>query len=463
MKNMNSKYSLFIVICCFLCQGCNILNVDEPNNKIIGADLFKDNESARSAVLGIYSAISGTLNLLSGSTTIYTGMYADELTYTGTGTNMIEFYQGTLSPDNLILDSNFWTTAYLFIYQVNACLEGLEKSKSLTTSVKEQLTGECLFLRALLYFYMIQLFGDVPLVTVTDYRVNEKMPRTDIKIIEEKILADLLQARELLSVDYPSTEKVRASRWVAVALLARVYLQQKNWINAEREASEIINTKLYYLEKLNNVFLANSPEAIFQFKPVLPGYNTLEANTLIPTGTTRPQLAITTSLLGAFEPNDKRRDAWIRSQTVNGIKYYYPFKYKQRPDFSASFKLTEYCTVFRFAEMYLIRAESRAALGLLPEAIKDLDSVRLRAGLPSIAITNPGISDTDLLRKIRQERRTELFAERGHRWFDLKRTDSVNATMIPLKPGWLERNHVWPVPRTQITLNPFLIQNNGYN
>lgn len=456
-------FLLFIVVLWLFSQGCSkILNVDNPDNKITGSELFKDNEAAESAVLGIYSAASGTSDLLSGSTSIYTGVYADELTYTGSQASITEFFQGTVASTNSTIEINFWNNTYRFIYQVNACLEGLHKSQSLSAGVRAKLTGECRFLRALLYFHLVQFFGDVPLVTVTNYNANENMPRTNTVRIKDSIRADLLSAKELLPETYPSGEKARANKWAAAALLARHYLYEQEWAKAEAAASEIIQSGVYHLEALNNTFLANSAEAILQLRPVLTGYNTMEGNMLIPTGVSRPVCPLTKQLLSAFETRDKRRTAWVNSKSANGITYYYPYKYKQRANFTSSFKLTEYTMLLRLAEMYLVRAESRAYLEQLSAAITDVDSVRSRAGLPLIAVTNPNISLAALKDKIQQERRIEFFSESGHRWFDLKRTGKANETMTAIKPGWKETQHLWPIPHAQIALNPFLTQNAGY-
>ncbi|WP_232538894.1 RagB/SusD family nutrient uptake outer membrane protein [Chitinophaga tropicalis] len=448
---------------CLLGQGCSkLLNVDNPDNKITGVELFKDNEAAESAVLGIYSAASGTSSLLSGSITVYAGLYADELIYTSTQVSTTEFYHGPIAVNNTVLESNFWNNTYRFIYQVNACLEGLHNSTSLSSGVKARLTGECRFLRALFYFYMIQLFGDVPLVTVTNYNTNENMPRTSVAQVKDSILADLLNARELLSEEYPSNEKVRANKWAAVALLARYYLYEEKWTKAEAAATEIITSNVYQLDEPNKVFLANSSEAILQLRPVLAGYNTMEGNMFLPTSTSRPVYPLSGYLTASFERNDKRRSAWVNSKVVSGVTYYYPYKYKQKVNFTSSFKLTEYSMMLRLAEIYLVRAECRVHLEQLSGAIADIDVIRSRAGLPLVAVTAPDISSALLNKKIQQERRIEFFAEWGHRWFDLKRTGKAYETMITIKPGWKETQHLWPIPYPQISLNPYLTQNPGY-
>jgi hypothetical protein len=447
----------------FLFQACSkILDVDGPVNKINGKDVFTNDASATSAVRGIYSAASGSSNLLSGSMTIYPGMYADELEYTGPVLSTADFYKNEISTDNETIEVNFWGDAYKFMYPVNVCIQQLENNKTLTPGVRDQLAGECKFFRALLYLYLIQLFGEVPLITSPDYTVNQAEGRTNIAFIRQRILDDLLSAKELLSEQYPTPERVRVNKWAAVALLARVYLYLGDAEKAEKEATEVINAGIYHLDTPENAFLASSAEAIFQIMPVYEKYNTMEGNVLIPTGASKPVISMRASLISAFEANDKRMSNWVGRKTVNSITYYYPFKYKQRTNFTPSFKLTEYTTVLRLGEIYLIRAESRALQGLLTTAVQDIDSIRKRAGLPLIAVTNPGITQAALLDRIQKERRIELFAEWGHRWFDLKRKGKAAATLSVIKPGWKDTDTLWPIPASQIKLNSTLQQNPGY-
>jgi len=461
-RQISKQFLLVVTICCFSLSCNNILDVDIPANKAVGDELFKNKESAETAVLGIYSAIAGTSNVFAGVITSYTAIYADEAFFTGQAISAQEFYNGAISTTNTILETNFWNNSYKIVYQINACLEKLNKSTVLSNAIKNQLSGECMFLRAFIYFQMIQLFGAVPLITVTDYRVNENMPRTEPGAIRKSILTDLLSAKDLLSDAYPGTERARANKSTASALLARYYLHQQQWQDAEKEASAIINTGHYRLTALDDVFLANSDEAIFQIQPVLAGYNTMEGNNFIPTEAGRPSYALTTYLRDAFEVNDKRWNSWVKGKVSDGITYYYPFKYKRKADFTSNPKPVEYNMIFRLAEILLIRAESRVHLNSLPGAIADLDAIRQRAGLPLIQTTDPGISAAELSEKIERERRVELFTECGHRWLDLRRMGKATETLQTIKSDWKATKELWPIPQSQRALNPALGQNEGY-
>jgi len=117
-------------------------------------------------------------------------------------------------------------------------------------------------------------------------------------------------------------------------------------------------------------------------------------------------------------------------------------------------------------EQCLIRAEARAQQGNLNGAISDLDIIRKRAGLPLIANTNPGISQSVLLTAILHERQVELFTEWGHRWLDLKRTNNVDGVMNTVttqKGGTWNSDWQWyPITLSELQTAPNLVQNEGY-
>jgi hypothetical protein len=114
--------------------------------------------------------------------------------------------------------------------------------------------------------------------------------------------------------------------------------------------------------------------------------------------------------------------------------------------------------MLRLAEQYLIRAEARAQLENIPGAQEDLNAIRSRAGLPDTDADDKA----SLLLAIERERQAELFAEGGHRWLDLKRTNRADAVLGPLKADWQTPDALFPIPDAERQLNPNLTQNDGY-
>lgn len=447
------------------------LEVDLPSNLTLTENVFASEETANGAMLNIYGQLfSGNINPYWLS--YLTSISGDELipynpavqsTYLNAGTSA-EGFTGFV-----------WDNGYNLIYQANAVLEGCEMSKSLPARLKGQLKSEALFSRAYFHFLLYNLFGDIPIVTTTDYPKNAVVTRKSKIEVYAQIVADLNKAIIGLNDKYvtadgirESVERIRPNKAAATALLARVYLYMEQYEQSAILANSLIENSNYKLTDINGVFLANSSEAIWQLKFLATStYNTPEANQYIlrsaPALSNRSE--ISKQLLYAFDTSDLRRTSWIGKLADNsGIDYYYPFKYKIRTGADGK----EYSTVFRLAEQYLIRSESRVYLNNISAGIEDLDVIRKRAGLPLIAVIKPDISKSALLDSILAERRREFFVEFGHRWFDLKRTKTVDQVMSIVSPAkggaaWNTNKQLWPIPQTEIIANPNLKQNEGYN
>jgi len=470
---MQSKNILFIrchwcycILMIFAFSACKkLVQVAEPIDTITTPDTFRDSALATSAVVEIYSDLAYGKNILrfsTGSITIDAGMSADELIPFGDGSN--QFLINKLLSTNTELSSTLWSPAYFDIYMSNAVIEGLKSSTTLSTSLKNQLSGEAKFLRAYCYFYLVNLFGDVPLNLSTEWEKTSLLGKSAVELIYAQMIADLRDAQSLLYDDYSVSggDRIRANKWAARALLSRIYLYTKDWENAEAQATEVINnTGTYSLtDDPQGAFLVNNSEAIFQLQTINPIiYATQEARKFIPTSHTKsPSFYLTSQLLKAFEPGDKRRSQWVDSTKSGGKYYYYPSKYKVRQGSAGN--ITEYNTPFRLAEQYLIRAEARAQRNNLADAINDLNVIRERAGLVDLSTS---LTQTEVLAAVAQERRIELFAELGHRWFDLKRTGVADSVLSLIKSDWTADAKLYAIPLSEIQRDPYLTQNAGYN
>ncbi len=436
------------------------IEVDLPVDTLNSDIVFADAQTAGSAVIGLYTSMMAIQPVISsGGVTVYTGLSSDELYNSNVAnTTASEFFANSVLPTNSIMSANFWQKGYSIIYHANACVKGIEHNPQLNQSAKNQLLGEAYLTRAFIYYYMVNLFGDVPLLLTTDYLENQQTARTPVDVVYAQIVTDLKNAGTLLGEDYATNERVRPNRWAATALLARVYLTLGQWELAESESSQVIDNGHYSLEaNLNDVFLASSTEAIWQLMPVTQGYNTTEGMTFVPAGWSAapPNFPLTSHLMSDFEPGDGRLQHWVTSKTVQDQVYFYPYKYKIG---EYGFPLTEYYMLCRLGEQYLIRAEALARQDKTEAAMQDLNMIRQRAGLPFIT-TN---TRDELLNAIARERRIELFAEWGHRWIDLKRTQKSTDVLSPVKPGWQATDTLFPIPLSEIQLNPALQQNPGY-
>lgn len=469
---MKSGYFNLLLITFFAgLMGCKkFIDVDAPITSASSATVYTSNAQAAAVLTGIYGQmVSTAIQAASGrqSIAVSAGLSADEFeAYSSVGTYHPNLYTNSEG----VNVTGLWTDLYKYIYPANAALEGLSKSTTLSDSVKKQLTGEAKFIRAFCYFYLVNLWGDVPLVLSTDFHVNQQASRTASATVYAQIIADLEDARNLLDDKFvaptgaTTNDRVRPNKGAATALLARVYLYKGNWQKAETLSTEVINNPRYSLmSNLNDVFLANKNEAIWQIPPVTSGVNTQDGNALIRTTApnTLEPVSLTSLLVSEFETGDQRKKNWVDSITISTKKYYYPKKYKVKTGST----VTEYLMILRLAEMYLVRAEAEAQLEKYTEARNDLLALRRRAGLADATLT--ANDKPSLLIAVMHERRVELFTEWGHRWLDLKRTGNVDAVMsvvCPLKGGaWDTRFQWYPIPPTEILNNSNLIQNPGYN
>jgi hypothetical protein len=465
--NFVKRLTLVVFFGLLLLSCESFLEVDIPKSRIVSEAVYKKDATAIAAISGIYHQMMNSDDFSGGSyasVTALAGLSSDELVSHFEQADLLtEFYQNELTPQQN-LNWVLWSSCYETIYSANALIEGLARSSTLSSKTKVQLEGEARFVRAFCYFYLVNLFDDVPLITSTDYRINRTAPRTPAREIYNQIVSDLVSAQELLSEEYISIEKVRPNKTAATALLARVYLYRKDWTNAEIQTTAIINNSQYSLESdLNNIFLANSNEAIWQM--IQPAYVTGTFEGDLFTMTSGPNsaqpVALTNSIVNAFEPGDLRSANWIGNYDDGTAVYYFPTKYKNTSQTMEPVN-SEYSMVLRLAEQYLIRAEARAKQVNLAGAIADLDMIRIRAGLPLMQDANPGMNEADLLLAIEQERKVELFTEWGHRWLDLKRTDRANA-VLATKPYWQPTDVLYPIPEQEMLNDPALRpQNHGY-
>lgn len=478
--------------------GCKkFVDPGAPTNSINAANIFGNDATAIGVLTGRLTNLSNGSDIAGGLTSglcIATGLASDELTEFDMSTSLqgvnVMFYQNSYGP--LTGMPNYWPQSlYPEIFSVNSAIEGLVGNNALTPAVQHQLLGEAYFLRAYYYFDLVNMYGDVPIVTQTNPQVNFKLPRSPKADVYKLIVSDLQAADSLLSDQFlggnlvsTATDRVRPTKWAALTLLARVYLYQGDYTDAATCASLVINNGgLFSLVPLDKVFLMNSNETIWSLPPV---WNTTQPSTydgayfiLPPTGPNTNSTYITLpnagqivwplymnrGLYADFESGDQRRDHWTDTVHVTDAQgnylATYPYAYKYKQGWLNYGSVVEYHIVMRLAELYLIRAEARAKNGDVPGAQSDINTIRTRAGLSNTTANSPDA----LVAAVAQERRVELFTE-GHRWFDLQRTgaiDSVMSVVCPQKGGlWSSYKALFPIPNTEIQNDPNMTQTPGY-
>lgn len=459
LRNTIIKPLLVLCSVVVIFMSCDdFVQADLPDSQLTAPAVFEDKATATSAMTNIYSKIRdyGILSGASNGLSHTLGIYTDELTYFGTGASATDFYTNSLTGSDTELKA-LWTTSYNQIYAANAIIHGVTHSKSLSSADRNLLKGEALFIRALLHFYLTNLYGNVPYIATTDYVANSKVTRMPVEAIYSFVKTDLNEAISLLPQDYLSSGRTRPNVYTAHALLARVNLYMGLWAEASNEATAVLNhTQRYAMTSIDATFKMGSSATIWQLSPALATYNTEEGSTFIFASGPPPRSALSSALLLSFETNDLRKSHWIKGVSDVATTWYYSFKYKKsRTDGTSD----ERSILFRLEEQYLIRAEARAQQGELTGAKEDLNRIRNRAGLGNTTAGNK----EEILMAIIDERRHELFTELGHRFFDLKRTNGLSSALTPLKPGWDATDLLFPLPDSELLLNPNLKpQNPGY-
>lgn len=440
--------------------GCeDYLEAEDPVGQLSTEAVYEDENTATAAVTSLYAILRDDVIITGNPTGMggVMGLYSDELDYYGTpGEGLENFYSHQIIASNSTI-SGTWNGSYNLIFMCNAAIEGLEGSQTMTIEVKEQLKGEALFIRGMIHFYLTNIFGDIPYIKTTDYQKNREAERMPEEIVYENIIEDLTNSKNLLALSYPTWERTRANKWVVAALLARVYLYNGQWDKAEQESNLLLNNSEFILEEnIQNEFLKESTSAILQLKPKNNGDNTLEGSTFIFSTGPPPLMALNVSLVQDMEDGDLRKQNWIMELTEGSDTWYFPYKYKQNLNTGTS---VEYSIVLRISEQYLIRAEARLMQGNILGAEDDLNIIRQRAGLENTTAQN----SQQLLDAIITERRFELFSEYGHRWFDLRRLGIAGEILSPIKSGWKSTDILFPIPESELLLNPKLEpQNPGY-
>jgi hypothetical protein len=429
------------------------VEIGAPPTQILFEDAFKSDASAQSTVLGLYSSGTSAPGVI-GFYSYLAGISADDLQYNSTDALYQEFATNSITNTNGYA-ANAWASSFGFVKNTNNVISGLTNSTLLTPALKNQLLGEAKFMRAFAYFYLVNLYGDVPMPLKDDYAAfeNAALARSPVAAIYAQVISDLTEAQTLLPVTYTGTFRGRINRYAATSLLARVYLYQKNYAGAEAQASEVISSNVYSLPTPASAFINTSNEVIWQIANI-NGFTTFGAN-YVTSATVIPTYSLNDDTYRSLEALDLRKTNWTALKTIGGKTFNTITKYKV-----ASGTGNEYSVALRLAELYLIRAEARAQQNNLTAATSDLNMIRVRAGISAIGTD---LTQLQLLAAIEQERRVEFFGEWGHRWLDLKRTNRVDAVMSAARPTtWKPTSALFPVPQSQILLNASLTQNPGY-
>ena len=486
---MKLKYNLIaIALLGFRFSSCSDFLEQNPQTDLSENDFYKTADDILSAVNGAYSSLQE--GDIYGNWYVFGEIPSDNTRnqLSGSVTTQNEFDQFYIDTQNSMI-ANFWKAAYKVINRTNTILgriDGIE----INTELANRYKLECKFIRALMYFNLVRVYGDVPLV-LKEISISESYDilREPKENVYNQIIADLKEAQDL-PVSYSTAEDGRATQGAAKALLANVYMTLHKYAEAETILAEIINSGRYSLlentpgslniDGYKNVFSPvnhNSKEGIFEIQFLKGGYGegSNYANNFAPENSGTNVVAVggtggnnipEMDIYNAYEEGDLRRDfsmslgyydnrknnEWVESRYV--CKFMdVPY---QNNDASNNYP------VIRYADVILMYAEALNQNGKTAEACKYLNMTRRRGFGYQTTETSPvDLQTTDKAQfalMVEQERRVELAFE-NHRWFDLIRTGRAVEVMRSKGFSLNETNLICPIPQKQIDVNPKLTQN----
>jgi len=477
--------------------ACNKLLDVEPKTFTSGSSYYETEQQVRTAVNGAYSVLQ-TLNT-SGNFWIFAEVRADNSTYQYNPNNRCcitrEQIDEFLNTATDRYTETVWTVMYNGIQQANAILSRIDGAAFSDKTKKTQYIGEAKFLRALLYFNLVRLFGEVPL------RVEEVKGPTDafteekarVQQVYDQIIQDAKDAAANLPAKYTGADLGRATKGAALTLLGDVYLTQKDYPNAITALQEVTQLGYRLMPDYANVFSPankNHSESVFevQYNASVQGENSRFFFDFGPfsggldlTGF-QGQLGglniPTPSIINAYETGDKRKAAsigyYVNRNNSTGFETFpgdsIPYIKKfYHPPFINNGWTNENWPVYRYADVLLMLAEALNEQGTA-EAYSYINAVRMRAGLNVLT----GLSKDAFRKAVYHEERVELAFE-NQRWFDLLRTD--RALEVMRQHGLEERARlsrvgsesfkvqeymlIFPIPASEVRLNGFA-QNPNY-
>lgn len=491
---MKIKYIIPIVFILFcMTTSCKKFLYVKPIDQLSGNNFWQDKADAEAAINGAYRLL---LNKFTASTLYNDGDFRagnwnwfNKRNFKALSENRM--LSADLNyQDNTADPANSWIDFYRAIATANLCIDRIPDidDPSLSETDKRALVAEAKFIRAFTYFWMVRLYGDVPLQF--DPYDQSKKPRTDMITILDTCIHDLDKSKENLPVSYhdPTNRAVRATRGAALTLMSNMYMWKAGfdstnrascWQHAADLAKEVMDMKTYELlpytdfDAVQIVFKGRSKEGIFEFS-LNANYGTASHSLISQWTLHEPYLHTDPNLYGGFGSEitprasmidkmypqgvpDKRFDLWFddpyslqNPQSAMFLKYA-SVEDAQTRDFDANY------IFFRYAGLILLRAEALANLGQSGEAIILLNKIRERAGTPAYT----GGGGTALADAIFKEREKELMGE-GWLWYDLVRTKRVldpNETSNYLTQDEFEKGAwTWPVPSAAIQDNPLIKQ-----
>ncbi len=481
---MKTIYFLIIIGLCSL-AGCKKFLEETPKGLLSGEAAIADESGLNAQLAGAYHTLIGDWDRgFATAAAIGTTMGGDDVT-THPESNKADFrefdqFNVTSFNDRSVA---IWNGCYKTIQSANNIINHYTEVTGDADAIG-QIAGEAYFLRAFSYYYLVRLWGKIPLMTTEVYSPEllsiEKSEVTDVyQLIED----DLNKAKEM--VGNTKLASGRINKGTVLAYLADVYLTQTGWpvknsakaAQAADLAKQVIDNKSIYGFDLYQgdylkIFAGGTGEEVFALQtddnvtenlfyglsgmPVdIDGWNDYHAEINFfndfPAGNRKD---------GTFLTSVEKDGEVIQWQNFE-LKHPYYKKFWIQNGKPGKYHSKNPIIMMRYSEVLLIYAEAKARAGSPDnDAYNAINAVRHRAGLGDLTA---GLSSDDFIKAVIQERAWEFAAE-WHRWFDLVRTETVgqanshrNANEIPLIGNPADQSKwLLPIPASDATINPNL-------
>ncbi len=471
-----------LLFCLLTLSACDDALVEQPRDIINPGQFFNSDNEAVAAVNGVYSRMAPMFGRDFGNDLCYwTHLGTDLARPTGGREANYPQHPYTLSASNVSTLADHWRTFYRVIGDANLVINRVGQSDKISPAIKQRVVGEATFLRAYAYYWLTNMWGDVPL-WLNELDINEvggAIPRTPVAEVRSRMVTDLLKAANDLPSTYPDAEKGRVTKWAAKMLLCKYYLFQKDWAGVKTTATDILTNSPHVLQKnLDDVFgIRNeyNTENIWELDFVQDVFGSVRTSRFVPRQVDEPAvpgyaftgfglMTAAKEFLDSFDPNDKRLALynWTGAGAVK-TRFFYIVKFI---DWTAPRSNSGVNTlIFRLADTYLMLAEAENELaGPTPAGYARINAIRARAGVPELH----GLTQDSFRQALMNERKWELAFEFDRRW-DLirwgKLLDAVKSLTVTNPQGGanIRPHHVlFPIPPQEIGKNPALTQNPGY-
>ncbi|SDT25239.1 RagB/SusD domain-containing protein [Mucilaginibacter mallensis] len=453
----------FIAVSLLIMSSCAKLNQISPT-AVQASQLFKDSTGLSSAITGMYSTLE-VQDYYGANYPMMCDLNSDNGVAGGyNNTSLNEFGAYSVTSSNIFIQ-NTYVAIYKTIAAANAIIAGESTVKGASQSYLDAVKGQALTLRAMGHFDLLRAFGyhwdltssyGIPVVTTVQTSTSV-VPRSTVAATYTAIINDLLQAANLLKTSTDRNPNY-VNPAIVNALLARVYLYKKDYTDAAKYATLVINDGAFTLLDKNNfteIYTSkNSKESVFELPFDQQNQSEYNATTYA-----RPDAA-STEVLFILNPDlqtfFQNRPGDLRYNLVDTTN---PNGYLRTLKYSSDIKQKDNSAyVIRIAEMYMIRAE---ALGRA-KGLADVNMIRTNRGLA--ALTAADVPDNDTYAQVVADEDRAEFNFEGHRYFDLARLGQVVNVLQPLTSTTITiTNSCFPIPLREISAtNGVVIQNPGY-